>query len=154
MSLLQPTHTKYSDEIRAQVVALTLQGLSTRAIERRILDEYGYAPGHSTIAEWQQDIDMAVFTRGQSQQLIARTGHLLHSVLDRVSDIADKPDVIKHGFLLNAIRGTAMDKELQQPAISVHVDQVLVQQLVAMTPEALEALAARGKLLEPQSDSE
>lgn len=147
MTLLSPTRSKYSDEMRAQVIAYTQQGTATRRIEERLRQQFGYSPDHATIARWQQDVDMPLVTRGQSQQIIARSGELLHSVLDRLADISDTRDILKHGFLINAIRGTAMDKEAALANVSVNLSlDVQLNQVIANMGEAdLERFIARGQ---------
>ena len=160
---LLTTRSQYPDTMRADAVALMSQGIPLREIEKRLKATYGRGPDHTTISEWRNDPDYPALTYGQSQEIALRAGQIQHQQLaaieqsvtyDDQGNINNKADLLKHGFLVNAIRGTALDKIAGLPALVINANQVLVQQLVALPRDQRQAWLERGTLPDVSSDAD
>ena len=137
---------RYGPDVRAEAIFLRSQGLTLYAVKDKLLEKYGTAPHIDTLCDWTKSIDFQSIIQNSAQELSIRYAALHHKLADRLTDIAEKPDLLKHGFLINASYGTNIDKTLAMPAATVHADTALVQVFLSLPKEERERLASRGTL--------
>jgi hypothetical protein len=139
----------YDNNVKAEALALFRQGFSLRKTEERIKAKHGYGPGHTALAKWRQEADMRGLILEQSEALSAMAGDLIEEALGQVAEEEDKK---KYLGILNAVRGTSVDKILATPVeLGISPDHWVVQQIANMTREQKIDLLCRGKVREDQN---
>ena len=137
---------RYGPDVRAEAAFWRTQGLTLNRIQDKLREKFGLAPHIDTLSDWCSDINLQPIIQSSVQELSIRYAALHHKLADRLDDIAEKPDLLKHGFLINASYGTNIDKTLAMPAATVHADTALVQVFLSLPKEERERLASRGTL--------
>lgn len=143
-----PSTSPFSDQLKGEAAAYISTGLSLNECQRR-LKAAGWArvPSLETLSDWRQELNVTGLTFGQSNEIALRCGVIQHRMIDHLADIADKPEILKHGFLVNAMRGTALDKVRDSANVNVNlsVDVQLNQVITGMGEAELERFISRGQ---------
>lgn len=101
----------YPLEVKARAIQLLQEGYGTPTVERRLREELGAGPDHSTIAEWRNQAEITRMIRTQNEELAIRYGRLMHKAADHL-DTLPASELAKPQMLntLNVAHGTNVDK--------------------------------------------
>mgnify|MGYP001581131984 CR=1 FL=1 len=102
--------SRYSLDVQAEIAAMLLEGHSPFRIEKMLKERDGQGPTDETIRKIRDRLGLARTIREQSEEIVLRSGKIIHKMYDYLDDLPPGPELLKHAISVNAFRGTNQDK--------------------------------------------
>ena len=124
----------YSDEVKAQALALLKLRNSSYQVERQLEEIFpGNAPSNQTIREWRRELAESSDEQieDSARRIALKADALIEQAIDQIAEQSkdDKSVLVKNLAILNIVAGTKTDKVIaakRVPSQTLNVGQAVI----------------------------